>query len=642
MRARVVRRAAAAAAVAAVALLPGAAHADGGRITSIDANGSQLRLVFSAGTLPEGATLDPATVKLTVDGRPLKPDATALAGSTVPRSAVLVIDTSQSMAGEGIAGAKAAGLAFVDAVPAEVRVGVVSFSSTPTVRVAPTTDRGALRTAINALRVEGSTALYDGVLVGVEQLGKTGVRSVVILSDGADSTSRAKLPQVTAAVRAARVTASAVAFRTRGATVDVLQQIAAAGGGSSVSAAGAADIGRAFRDSARAIANQLTVTATLPPGLSGSVEVAVSVQAGAVTLSDKVARSVDVPLATAPGDAADDTVEPGALGSKAALWGGVLALFVALAAVLALFSGGLAAPGESGRMRRRLSLYTLTGRAAAPAPEATALGDSGVAHSAVELADRLVRQRDFEASVAKQLERAGSNLKPAEWLIVHSLATLGGAFLMLLLFGGRIGPTLLGFVLGFVGPYVFLKIKATRRTNSFLSQMPDTLQLIAGSLQAGYSLPQAIDAVVREGAQPVSGEFNRAIIESRLGVPIEDALDNVAGRMVSRDFAWVVMAIRIQREVGGNLAEVLTTVSSTMRERERVRRQVRVLSAEGRLSAWILGGLPPVFAMYLLLVRPGYIHPLFHDSIGILLLSLAGALFSVGVFWLSRVVRVEV
>ena len=143
-----------------------------------------------------------------------------------------------------------------------------------------------------------------------------------------------------------------------------------------------------------------------------------------------------------------------------------------------------------------------------------------------------------------------------------------------------------------------------------MAALPDTLQLMAGSLSAGYSMPQAVDTVVREGKGPISTEFNRALVETRLGVELEDALDGIAERMQSVDFAWVVMAIRIQREVGGNLAEVLTTVSATLRERERLRRQVQVLSAEGRLSAWILGLLPIVFAFYLVLVRPEYLAPL--------------------------------
>ena len=157
----------------------------------------------------------------------------------------------------------------------------------------------------------------------------------------------------------------------------------------------------------------------------------------------------------------------------------------------------------------------------------------------------------------------------------------------------------LGLGLGIVLPWSYLTVKESRRTSAFLAQLPDTLQLVAGSLSAGYSIPQAMDTVVREGQQPITGEFNRALVEARLGVPIEDAMDGIAERMKSKDFAWVVMAIRIQREVGGNLAELLTTVAATLRERERLRRQVSVLSAEGRLSAWILGLLPIVFALYL-------------------------------------------
>ena len=144
------------------------------------------------------------------------------------------------------------------------------------------------------------------------------------------------------------------------------------------------------------------------------------------------------------------------------------------------------------------------------------------------------------------------------------------------------------------------------------------------------------------GSEPIASEFNRALIETRLGVSIEDALEGVGTRMRSVDFDWVVMAIRIQREVGGNLAEVLTTVAATLRERDRLRRQVRVLSAEGRLSAWILGGLPPLFFLYLLLVRQEYIRILWTDPIGVVLIVFLLVDLTVGVFWLRKVIQVEV
>ena len=148
-------------------------------------------------------------------------------------------------------------------------------------------------------------------------------------------------------------------------------------------------------------------------------------------------------------------------------------------------------------------------------------------------------------------------------------------------------------------------------------------------------------AVVREGEAPVSTEFQRALVESRLGMPIEEALEGIAARMESQDFSWVVMAIRIQREVGGNLAELLITVSETLRERERLRRQVRVLSAEGRLSGGILSALPVVFTTYLLIANPTFLAPLISVP-GMVLIGFAVLLLLVGVFWMSRVVKVKV
>ena len=137
---------------------------------------------------------------------------------------------------------------------------------------------------------------------------------------------------------------------------------------------------------------------------------------------------------------------------------------------------------------------------------------------------------------------------------------------------------------------------------------------MSGSLSAGLSLAQSVDTIVKEGADPISTEFRRVIVESRLGVPLEDSLEGVAERMESKDFEWVVMAIRIQRQVGGNLAELLLQVAATLREREYLRRQVLALSAEGRLSAWILGGLPPVFLLYLSVTKPDYVERALHHA----------------------------
>ena len=151
------------------------------------------------------------------------------------------------------------------------------------------------------------------------------------------------------------------------------------------------------------------------------------------------------------------------------------------------------------------------------------------------------------------------------------------------------------------------------------------------------------DIIVTCGDAPLIGaETFRALVETRLGVPLEDALDGVAERFDSDDLHWAVMAIRIQREVGGNLAELLDTVAATMREREYVRRQVAALSAEGRLSAWVLGCLPVLFLLYMLVANGDYVMPLFTDPRGLVMLGLGAVLLGVGAFWMSRLVKVEV
>jgi tight adherence protein B len=200
----------------------------------------------------------------------------------------------------------------------------------------------------------------------------------------------------------------------------------------------------------------------------------------------------------------------------------------------------------------------------------------------------------------------------------------------------------LGAVLGWVGARVFIRTRISRRASAFVDQLPDTLQLVAGSLRSGFSLNQALAGVVREGTEPTASEFARALAEVRLGSDLEDAIDGAADRMRCEDLRWVVMAVRISREVGGNLAEVLNNTVSTMRERAQLRGQVRALSAEGRVSAKVLIALPFLLVAFLLAFRPGYLDPLFNTAAGIAMLTAGSTLLLLGWFWLSRLVKIEV
>ena len=168
------------------------------------------------------------------------------------------------------------------------------------------------------------------------------------------------------------------------------------------------------------------------------------------------------------------------------------------------------------------------------------------------------------------------------------------------------------------------------------------MQLVASSLRTGFSLPQALDAAQQDGVQPMAEELGRALASTRIGAPLEDELDQIAERTQSEDWRWAVMAIRIQRSVGGNLAEVLMTTVRTLRERAATRRQVRTLSAEGRLSAYILVGLPILVAAALLMFRRAYLRPLWTTTPGLVMVAGALVLMVLGGFWMRKVVTVEV
>jgi tight adherence protein B len=270
-------------------------------------------------------------------------------------------------------------------------------------------------------------------------------------------------------------------------------------------------------------------------------------------------------------------------------------------------------------------------------PEESALESAKGAARAV-----LKRNRGLEVRIAQRLEGAGSAWRPAEWLLLHTAIFIGFSVLGLLIGGGGLVIGLIFMVLGAIGPWMYLGHKRKRRKKKFEAGLPDTLQLMSGSLAAGLSLAQSVDTIVREGTEPIAGEFRKVLVETRLGLSLETALQGVADRFQSKDFDWVVMAINIQRQVGGNLAELLNTVAATMREREYIRRQVAALAAEGKLSAMVLGGLPPAFLLYLLLANRNYVIVLFTRPLGILMLLGAAVILSVGIFWMSRIVKVEV
>lgn len=238
------------------------------------------------------------------------------------------------------------------------------------------------------------------------------------------------------------------------------------------------------------------------------------------------------------------------------------------------------------------------------------------------------------------LERSGLSIEWSEFAFYHLLgAALGGALAYWL--GGWAAAGIV-ILLGAWSPLIVLNAITAKRQGTFAAQLPETLTMLAGSLKAGYSLLQAVDMVAKESAPPMAEEFKRVLTDTRLGLPVEEALDKMSLRVRNTNFDWMIMAIKIQREVGGNLVEVLTTLAETIRERETVARQIKVLTAEGRLSAIILLALPFFVGISLYVLNPGYMGLLFDNTAGISMLVFSITMMIIGALWLRKIVKIEV
>jgi len=203
-------------------------------------------------------------------------------------------------------------------------------------------------------------------------------------------------------------------------------------------------------------------------------------------------------------------------------------------------------------------------------------------------------------------------------------------------------PGLIVGLLAVLGPVAAVNFIASRRRKKFLALLPDTLTLLSGTLRAGYSLMQGVEAISQEVEDPMGQELRRVVTEARLGRPLEESLEGVAERMASPDFAWSVMAIRIQREVGGNLSELLLTVADTMTQRERLRRDIAALTAEGRISAIVLACLPIGLGILMYLINPDYMSRLLNDTLGNIMLGLSVLGMVVGFLWMRKIINIEI
>jgi tight adherence protein B len=584
-------------------------------------------------TLPSRAALDPSEVEVLENGRPVT------RFSIVPASqsngandfgVVLAIDASDSMEGEPIRAALVAARAFAAERNPNQKIAVVLFNSQTEIVLPLTNDEARIAAALaNEPELAYGTRLYDGIQTSIDLLTAAKVRSgsVVVLSDGADSQSIASLDDVTASAQDAHVRVFTVGLRSPVFRAGPLQEIADASGASYIEATSPGkDLPRIYAGLGSALASEYVLRYRSLEGPGKSVRVEVRSRQ-----FDGTATATYVTPALAPN--AKKPYEP-SLGLRFWSSAGAALLVSALAASLLTVGFLRIVKPRNRSVRERLGEFVNVGLRE---DEAEAARLSNRFFSGAEKS--LLRMRWWPGF--KQDLDLGRIAMPAVQIVLWTLVgTLFAMWLMYVITGSKL-VALFALAVPFVVRGL-IRRRADRVRARFAEQLPDNLQVLASALRAGHSLVGALSVVVDDAPEPARSEFHRVIADEQLGIPLEESLLKVAERMDNRDLEQVALVASLQRRTGGNTAEVLDQVTETIRERFELRRMVKTLTAQGRLSRWIVSFLPLALLLAILAINPNYVKPLFTHGSGRVLLAVAAVMVILGSVVIGRIVRIKV
>lgn len=556
-----------------------------------------------------------------------------------PRTALLVLDTSGSMAGARLSAAQSAARQFLADVPDDVRSGLVTFNDTVRVVQEPTDDTDAVVQAIEGLTADGDTTLYDAIVAGVATVQGLDRPRLIVLSDGADTTSAASLAEARRLAQDNDVALDVVAIRPDGEHRAVLEDLASSTGGQLFTAASIEGISQAFRAASRTFGAQVGLVGTIPENLDArAADLLATVSVGG-RISEKSVRLPDTPT-LASGVAPYTPATPAPPSPERSLGQRLLPLLPAIVAALAVFAIVSIIDTQRRRTREAARLTQVLRYRS---------GVQGLAESAtaepqqqLEWLERLLEGRGATKRMQVALQAGEITLTPATWVAIRLMIVLGLTAVLTVLFGSIVIGLLLGALLGWVGTAMWLRSRAHARQKRFANELPDFLMLLASSLRAGLSFTHALDAYVADSKGEVGRQMRRVLREVQVGADLDDALEICADRMDNEDLRWVVTALSIQREVGGSLSVILDAAAHTIKERSELQREVRTLSAEGRLSAYILIGLPVSVFLFLLLTRREYLSVLWTEPLGLVMLGALFVLMGVGIVWMRNVVRIKV
>jgi len=551
------------------------------------------------------------------------------------KSVVLLIDNSQSMAGQPLRDAVAAARTFVAAKSNTDRVEVIAFGHQALALTRFSSTTADADAALRDLRPDkkAGTALWDGVVLAARKLAQEDQPGhvIIVLTDGHDVSSTASLVKAVTAAHRAGASVYPIGIAGADYTPDPLRELAGRTGGSYHQASSTKQLAGIYTWIGRTLSHtwDLSYPTAARPGESLTL-----------TASIRGVGRATAPLRLAALSGTTSTPPPSNVLPRSLWTSAVMPLFVTLAVgFLILLACGFVFAARHGLwVRSRLEPHlgqTRRVRKTQRGREARSLFRGLLA--ATEVAFANVKQFRY---LQRLIERADMPLRASELLYMSV-----GAGLFFGLIGAAAVASIVGLLfvaIGFAAPILYVKFKAQRRIKAFDNQLPDLLITIAASLKAGHSFRHAIQAVVDEGAQPTAKEFTRVLSETQLGRPMDQALGDMAARVGSKNLTFVITAVTIQRQVGGSLASLFDMIAETVRQRQQFARKVRGLTAMGRMSAYVLIGLPFFLVLAISVMNSSYIHPLYHTSTGHMLIMIGLVMMGFGSAILNKMVSFKV
>ena len=566
----------------------------------------------------------------------------AIADTDLPIQTAIVIDNSAA-AEAHLESFLSAATAYIRGAGGNEQIQVWTTGGAARLRVGLNTDHDRTAGIVEGIvPAAGVSLLYDSVRNAALDLVDTaaGTTNMIVFAGAVDGGSIATIGEARGAVQAADASAFAVA--TADLVVGPMQSLVSSTFGGAFAATDEASEIAGYGSSVSQVVNDTWVIPFTAEQLSTNNQITVATD-GTTIRATYTAGSSSAGRALAPFADLGATGVPG-LGFLEGNTGRLIGLlFGAIAAGLGAYSIVLLLQKDDSELSSVLQAYNdpHANAAAADAEEDSGLAKNAILKRAVQMSEDLAERRGFLTRLEATLERADLPLRGGEALTAAAAITVGFAALGLILMGSVLGMLVFA-AMGALLPGFVVRMKANRRRKAFMTQLPDTLVLLSSTLKAGYSFMQGVEAVSQEIDDPMGSELRRIVTEAQLGRPLEEAMDASAERMDSPDFEWAVMAVKIQREVGGNLSELLLTVAETMTERERLRRDVSTLTAEGKMSAIVLGALPILLGLAMWFINPEYIDTLFTDGFGKVLLGMSIFAALAGFAWMKKIISIDI